>query len=174
MGAREAYAAETAPKSASVAMISANLQRTVSDSSVTYSVDEREIKLALYLASHQSALLPYAHDLIETADTYDLPWTLIPAISGVESTFCKRIPYQSYNCWGWRNGDHVFQSYEEAISIVSETLHRSYFSQGRTTPETIMPKYAPPSKTWAGKVRFFMNKIEQQEVPAYVSLQMEI
>lgn len=174
MGAREVYAAETSPKSASVAMISANLYRLEADSAVVYSVDEREIKLALFLASHQSELLPYAHELIAVADEHELPWTLIPAISGVESTFCKRIPYQSYNCWGWRNGAHRFESYSDAVTTVAKTLRTRYYNRGYNTPERIAPIYAPPSTTWAGNVRFFMNKIEQQSTPEYLTLQMEI
>lgn len=171
-GAQIAHAAETNPSA--ITAISANLQRKENDTSVEYSVDEREIKLAMYLASHKSELLPYAHDLIQTADKYDLPWTLIPAISGVESTFCKRIPYQSYNCWGWRNGAHQFESYPAAIEIVAKTLRTRYFNRGYMTPERIAPIYAPPSTTWGGNVRFFMNKIEQQSVPEYLTLQMEI
>ncbi len=160
--------------SSSLTAISANLQRKENDTSVEYSVDEREIKLAMYLASHKSELLPYAHDLIETSDRYDLPWTLIPAISGVESTFCKRIPYQSYNCWGWRNGAHQFESYPAAIEIVGKTLRTRYFNRGYVTPERIAPIYAPPSTTWGGNVRFFMNKIEQHPVPKYLTLQIAI
>lgn len=122
--------------------------------------DTRVARLKAFFEYHNSALSPHAEYIVNVADEYYIPWTLIPAISGVESTFCKHIPYNSYNCWGWRNGDHRFSDYQEAIAVISKALRTKYFDRGATTPERISPIYAPPSKTWGSKVRFFMEKIE--------------
>lgn len=140
----------------------------LSDSSATLKVhaissaDFRLNKLKFYLAKYNSSLLPYAKDIIEHADENNIDWRLVPAISGVESTFCKHIPYNSYNCWGWRNGEHYFKDYSQAIEIVSKTLGKYYVKRGLDTPEEIGPVYAPPSSTWAKNVKFFMNMFEKE------------
>ena len=40
----------------------------------------------------------------------------------------------------------------------SNNLSKNYFAQGRTTVETIAPKYCE-GNTWAGKINYFVNKI---------------
>src|SRR6185436_17585531 len=65
------------------------------------SIDAREKVLKEYLASKNSPLDKNAKDFIEAADKYHLDWKLVPAISGVESSFGKAIPNDSYNGWGW-------------------------------------------------------------------------
>lgn len=143
----------------SAALVKAN---TVSD---VVDDDERIRKTEYLLRRYNSPLIEYSHLMVEVSDNYDLPWTLLTAIAGVESGFCKNINRNSYNCWGWRNGKHTFINFEEAILTVSKTLRYSYFNKGRTAPELIAPIYAPPSRTWAAKVRYFMNLIENTNIP---------
>ena len=57
--------------------------------------DTRVKVLTSYLKQYDSPLVPYAADFVETADKYNLDWRLVAAISGVESTFGKQIPYNS-------------------------------------------------------------------------------
>lgn len=137
----------------------------LSEQSFPQASDVRLIKLKLYLQKLNSPLAEISDNLIAAADIYNLPWTLVPAISGVESGFCRNIPDFSYNCWGWNNGKSRFGSFFEGVFIVSKTLRSTYFDRGLTTVELIAPVYAPPSKTWASKVRFFMRKIEEMPVP---------
>lgn len=123
--------------------------------------DDRVTKLEQFLETQKSPLAPYAKVFVLTADKYELPdWKLVPAITGVESTFGKAIPFNSYNAYGWANGECSFKNWVESIEIVTKTLKEKYVNKGLTTPETIAPVYAPPSNTWAGKVRFFMQKID--------------
>lgn len=122
--------------------------------------DPRVIQLKAYLKSHNSPLTDYADVFVTKADEYGLPdWRLVPAITGVESTFGKAIPANSYNAYGWANGAYSFKSWEESIDHVTKTLKTRYIDRGADTVEKIAPIYAPPSQTWAGKVRFFMDKI---------------
>lgn len=124
-------------------------------------VDMRAQTLKAYLLSHKSPLAEYADEFIIAADLYGLPdWRLVPAISGVESTFGKAIPFNSYNAYGWANGGHAFNNWPESIAIVTKTLKQKYYDRGLTTIESIGRVYAPPSSTWAGKVHFFMKKID--------------
>lgn len=122
--------------------------------------DFRALKLKVYLSGHNSPLAPYSAVFVEYADEYDLDWRLVAAISGVESTFGKRIPYESYNAYGWANGEYAFESWEDSIEIVSKTLREKYIDDGLTTIGQIARRYAPPSSTWAGNVKFFINKID--------------
>ena len=85
---------------------------------------------------------------------------MVPAITGVESTFGKQIPTNSYNAYGWANGAYLFESWEQSIDHVSQVLKEKYVERGLDTPYKMGPVYAPPSKTWASKVVYFMNQIE--------------
>ena len=122
--------------------------------------DYRIIILRTYLIKHNSPLAEHAEDFVAIADKYNIDWRLVPAISGVESTFGKRIPYNSYNAYGWANGAYKFKSCEDSIEIVSKTLRQKYIDKGAPSISKIARRYAPPSSTWAGKVKFFMEKIE--------------
>ncbi len=122
--------------------------------------DKRVATLENFLEKYDSPLAPYSEVFIATADKYNLDWRLIPAITGVESTFGKRIPYNSFNAYGWANGEYRFTSWEESIEIVGEALRTKYEDKGAVSINQIARRYAPPSSTWAGKVKFFMRKIE--------------
>lgn len=122
--------------------------------------DLRVEKLEAFLAQYDSPLTDYAQNFIEAADCYQLDWRLLPAITGVESSFGKRIPANSYNAYGWNNGHYWFQSWEESIDYLSRSLKEKYFDRGLDTPYKIGPVYAPPSPFWAGKVVYFMKQIE--------------
>jgi len=147
-----------------VADASATLKSTQAGS------DYRVGILRKYLESHNSPLTDYADEFIFYADKYNLDWRLVPAISGVESTFGKRIPLNSFNAYGWANGEYRFTSWENSIEIVSKTLREKYLNKGAVTINQIARRYAPPSSTWAGKVRFFMRKIE----PFPVAFSLEV
>ncbi len=123
--------------------------------------DERVEKLAFFLAGHNSPLSQFADCFVEAADKYGLDWKLLAAISGIESTFGKRIPANSFNAYGWGNGQIHFESWQQSIDHVSRILAEKYVAKGLDTPDKMAPIYAPPSDSWAGKVNYFMEKIDQ-------------
>ena len=129
--------------------------------------DIRVEKLRVFLTRYDSPLTPFAQDFVELADKYQIDWRLVPAITGVESTFGKQIPYHSYNAYGWNNGNYYFKSWEDSVTIVTKALKEKYYNRGLDNPYKIGPVYAPPSQTWAGKVSFFMQKIEDFEPGAF-------
>jgi len=132
-------------------------------------------KLEAFLANYDSPLAPYAEQFVRAADRYQLDWRLVPAITGVESTFGKQIPANSYNAYGWANGAFYFQSWEQSIDYVSQYLKEKYVDRGLDTPYKMGPVYAPPSRTWAGKVVYFMKQIECfNEVGCFASLVLTI
>lgn len=152
---------------------SAKIQKSVN----TYQekkYDFRPLTLKKFLKKYHSPLSDYATDLILYSDKYHLPWTLVVAISGVESTFCRHIPKNSYNCWGWNNGNHRFKNYSQAIEVVSQTLKYKYFNRGLVTLEKINKVYAPTSSVWSSKVHYFTFLISLPSKNSLPHLQISI
>lgn len=126
--------------------------------------DARVEIIRQFLERYDSPLLPHAKLLVDTADTYNMDFRLLPAVAMQESGLCKKIPPDSYNCWGYGiYGDKVlrFSSFEEAIEKVGKGLSGDYIYDGLTTPELIMSRYTPSSNgSWAASVRHFMESME--------------
>ncbi|MDP2637612.1 MAG: hypothetical protein Q8P26_00950 [Candidatus Levybacteria bacterium] len=126
--------------------------------------DSRVKILGEFLKQYDSPLVPNASDFVEIANKYDLDWKLVAAISGVESTFGKQIPYESFNGWGWGiYGDNMilFSSWKEGIETVSEGLRNNYINKWGAKDVYEIGKIYASSPTWAQKVTYFMNKISQ-------------
>jgi len=122
--------------------------------------DYRVENLRHYLDKFNSPLTSYSEYFVMYADFYGIDYRLVPAITGVESTFGKHIPYKSFNAYGWANGNYKFLSWEDSINHVSMTLKREYLDKGAVSITKISRRYAPPSSTWAYKVSYFVNKID--------------
>jgi len=124
--------------------------------------DARPILIEQYLEKYNSPLLPYSEFIFEMSEKYGLDYGLMVAIAMCESNVCKKIPEDSYNCWGFENGATKFISWEQAIGQVAKTLKERYYDKGLVTPEEIMPKYAPPSVknggSWAKCVNQFLEE----------------
>lgn len=109
-------------------------------------------------------LEPYSNYMVEVADKYGIDYRLIPAIAMKESGGGNKAPKNTFNAWGFENGKTQFDSWEQAIDIVGKTLKVRYVAKGLTTPEQIMPIYAPPAVAaggkWAQDVSYFFSKME--------------
>lgn len=150
------YSAEPASAAPNVVSGSAEL-KSVSQNSFDFRVFELESYLSLW----NSPLESYARTFVGKADNYSLDWRLVPAITGVESAFGKRIPLDSFNAYGWANGAYSFESWDESIEVVAKTLREKYYDRGAEDINQIARRYAPPSTTWAGNVKIFMTKISR-------------
>ncbi len=125
-------------------------------------LDPRAQTLHDYLAQYDSPLANYSQDFIEAADFYQLDWKLVPAISGVESTFGKAIP-GGYNGWGWGvygNQALGFNSWREGIFTVSQGLKQNYIDRGLKDPYAMNRVYAT-SPAWGGHVDYFLQDIDR-------------
>jgi hypothetical protein len=126
-------------------------------------LDPRVEKLASFLNQYNSILAKYADCFIRTADKYGLEeyelTYLVPAITGLESSFAKRYPQDSHNAYGWASGAWYWDSWEESIEHVTRVLRTKYIDRGATTVARIGPIYAE-SPTWAQRVSFFIEKIK--------------
>ncbi len=125
--------------------------------------DSRVKILRKFLEQYDSPLAPHAKTFITTADKYDLDWKFVAAISGLESTYGKAIPYNSYNGWGWGiYGDNRidFTSWDHGIETVSEGLRKRYIDGWGATDIWQIGKIYASSPTWAVRVQSIMNQIE--------------
>jgi len=137
---------------------------SLSSSLVDHIIDPRVTRLTAFLEVYNSPLAPEAAHFIAEADKYNLDWKLVAAIAGVESTFGKRIPFRSYNGWGWKvytgqSYGTAFDSWKEGITEVSRGLRENYMNKGAVTIEQMGHRYAA-SPRWSNNVRFFIQKIE--------------
>lgn len=126
--------------------------------------DIREKILKGFLGKYNSPLTPFASEFIRNADIYNLDWRLVTAISGVESTFGKLIPYNSYNGWGWGiYGNNVirFSSWDEGIKTVSKSLREDYINKWSAENIYQIGRFYAASPTWANRVVYLMNNIQE-------------
>jgi len=124
--------------------------------------DNRVKILREFLESYNSPIAPFAKEFVETADTYNLDWRLLAAISGVESAFGQQIPQGSYNGWGWGiYGNNViyFSSWEDGIKTISKGLRERYMDKWGATDIYQVGRIYAASPTWAVRVESFMNRI---------------
>ncbi|CAN5182864.1 hypothetical protein BH11PAT1_BH11PAT1_3920 [soil metagenome] len=131
--------------------------------SISLKVDTRAKILEKYLKKYDSPLAPYAKTFVAEADRNDIDWKLLVAISGVESTFGKQIPHNSYNGWGWGiYGDqtHGFASWDAAILTISKGLRDNYMNKwGAKDIDSIGRIYAA-NPAWANRVTYFSEQID--------------
>ena len=126
--------------------------------------DARVEIIRKYLDTYNSPMIAHASEIVEAADRYGLDFRLITAIAQQESNLCKRIPPDTYNCWGWgihSRGTLGFNSFTDGIETVSRGLKQEYIDKGYTDPEVIMSKYTPLSDgSWAHGVQTFLDEME--------------
>ncbi len=131
--------------------------------------DARPLILRNYFKYYDSPLFPLADYIVKISDQYSFDFRLLPAIAMQESNLCKVIPPDSHNCWGYGiYADKVvkFDSYEQGIKRVAQTIAEDYIAKGLTTPEKIMRRYTPPSDgSWADGVSYFLDIMEKGGVP---------
>ena len=126
--------------------------------------DSRTAILRNFLKQYNSPLTPFASTFVEIADKYNLDWKLVAAISGVESTFGRQIPHESFNGWGWGvYGTNVirFSSWDDGIETVSEGLRTNYLNKWGARDVYEIGRFYAASPTWAQRVDYFMRKIDE-------------
>lgn len=123
--------------------------------------DSRVEALERVFEKNNSPLAPYAKDYVKCADKYGVDWRLLPAISGLESSFGQHMIQGSHNGYGWGGGHIYFSSWEEGIDHINKTLASRYYGRGAKDVWTIGPIYAE-SPTWAVRVDRFMSQIDNE------------
>ncbi|OGY22272.1 MAG: hypothetical protein A2126_03520 [Candidatus Woykebacteria bacterium GWB1_45_5] len=139
-----------------------NKNTTVIVATIKASRDDRAERLESFLQSQGSPLAPYSADLVKISDIYRLDWRLLPAITGVESTFGNAVPGRSYNPYGWNNGHAYFKDWVSASDFVAKEITVRWGVGETITPWKIGPSYAA-SPTWASRVNSYMKVIGQYQ-----------
>ena len=116
-----------------------------------------------FLSENNSPMTQSSNTFIKAAEKYNLDWRLLPAIAFTESTLGKKIPFGTFNAFGWGTVDNTtrgtdFESWDEAIFTVAKGLREDYYNQGLTTLESINTRYAG-DKNWHLKVKHAMSDI---------------
>ncbi len=130
---------------------------------ISKKLDKQAQILQAYLAKFDSPMQYHAQDFIDAARLYNLDWKMLPAITGVESTFGKFIP-GGYNAYGWGAYDayHAvyFDSWTDGIFTVARGLRENYLNKGLSDPFSINRVYAA-SPFWGSRVTYFMQDLEK-------------
>lgn len=119
-----------------------------------------------YLQKYDSPLAPHARVFIQEADKNHLDWKLVAAIAGVESYFGHYIPYNSYNGWGFGvfgNNVRRFESWEQAIQIISKSLKTDYQDKWKAQNVYQIGRIYAADPLWSFKVNHFLSEIETFE-----------
>lgn len=127
------------------------------------SSDARIMALEAFFEKYQSPLMGHAQMIVDEADKNKIDYRLLPAIAMQESTLCKKVIKDSNNCWGFGiYGGKVtkFESYNQAIKVISSTLAKKYIQKGYVSPEEIVQKYTPSDTgKWSSVVGLMMEKL---------------
>lgn len=126
-----------------------------------YTLDTRTKAVRNIFKRYNSPLVDQAWVFVKYADEFGVDWKLLPAISGLESTFGLHLMPGSYNAYGWGGGRIYFDSWEEGIRIINQALRQNYIDRGADTVWLIGPIYAE-SPTWSVRVNYFMNEINEE------------
>lgn len=143
------------------------LPQTQSEITDTIQVQDGRVKIVEdFFSDYNSNLKPHAQTFIDVADKHHIDYRLLPAIAMQESNGGKKMPKDSFNPFGFGiYGSKIlkFESFDEAIEVVGESLRVDYIDQGLKTPFEIMSKYTPPSlskgNAWAKGVSSFMEEL---------------
>lgn len=137
-----------------------------------FATDNRVKILKTYLERYNSPLSEMAPVFVAEADKNNIDWRLVASIAGLESTFGKHIPYQSYNAWGWGiygDNTHSFESWEDGIATISKGLRTNYMDKWGAGDDIYkIGKIYAASPTWAQRVEFFMNQIDSHAAASSV------
>lgn len=128
--------------------------------------DPRVAQMRTVLTKYKSPMVGLEKVLIDTAEKYDLDWTLMAAIAGTESSFASRMPAGCINPYGWGiYGDNkiCFKTLEDSIEGVAAGLAKKY---NTSSLESIARTYNKVStEGWINHTKFFINKIKTAQVP---------
>lgn len=151
------------PKQAFAATKIAGASAAFISDTVEEKIDYRSQILEKYLQKYNSPLTPYARNFVLEADKNNIDWKLLVAISGVESTFGKQVPANSYNGWGWGifgSQTKYFTSWDDAIATISKGIRVDYMNKWGAKDIYSIGRIYAASPTWANRVTYFSEDIE--------------
>lgn len=132
-------------------------------------VDERVLKIEAYYNRYNLPLADHAEAFVTAADEYSIDWRLVAAIGFIESTGGKHAcSTASYSPFGWGSCKINFDSYEDAIDVVSKNLgghnpSTAHYYKDKNLTE-VLYAYNSVIPTYKAKILRQMEIIESMEV----------
>lgn len=123
---------------------------------------KKKAAIQAVLERYNSPLAQSTSAFIDACKSYDLDCYLLPAISGLESTYGHYILPGTHNPFGWGGGRIYFKSWDDGIMTVGRGLRMRYINSGANSIEAIGHIYSE-SPTWAARVRIIMHQFEEEE-----------
>lgn len=115
-------------------------------------------ELRRYLESQNAPIATYAETIILSADQCGGDYRLLTAIAMNESGG-GRIPYKSYNPYGYLNGIQ-YSGWDEAITEITCKISNQYLKNGLNTPELLAGPYgAKNQEKWISNIYYYLNQI---------------
>ncbi len=148
-------------KEAVIKTVSAvKIQTVYAREKVIVKEDKRVEILNHFFTEKKSSLANSSAYFIEAADKYGLDWTLMPAISGMESNFGKAMPKKSNNPFGLGGGHLMnFSTLYSAIDYEGNLLSKQYkLAANNAIGSIYCPKYEC-NQNWATIVTDFSEEI---------------
>lgn len=134
-------------------------------------IGRQKLAMKRVLAKYDSVLVSEVDSFMGTCLKYNLDCYLLPAISGLESTFGKFILPESHNPFGWGGGLIMFDKWEDSIEKVGQGLRENYINKGAQNLSQIGNIYSE-SPTWTVRVASIMQQfaVEEQKNQLYLNL----
>ncbi|MFQ5493522.1 MAG: hypothetical protein ACE5DX_05180 [Candidatus Dojkabacteria bacterium] len=113
--------------------------------------DYRAVVLDEYFRRHESPLYGHGVTFVEACDKWGAPFdcTTLPGIAYFETRLCTFIfSHKQRNCWGFGGSGPNrmwFDSYADAIDLITDRLVNAYGPEYMTDPKTMQYVYCGPT-----------------------------
>lgn len=98
------------------------------------------------------------NDYLNAADTNNLDYRILPAISVQESSCGKHYPTRTHNLWGWNSAQSGFSSIPQGIDFVSKQLAGGRYYQGKSLIQKL--RAYNPNAEYAPKIMALMKEMQ--------------
>ncbi len=132
---------------------------TVADSSFTI-VDKRPERLEAFFQSFGCPAPHHVKEYLGTADSFDIDYRLLPAISVLEST-CG-VHQRLNNRWGWDSARKGFASFRAGLEYIAHQLTEGRYFKGKTLEEKV--HMYNPKPEYSLLIKKLMRKIDDKMI----------
>ena len=120
--------------------------------------DQRPQKLETFFQSFGCPAPHHVKEYLGTADSFDIDYRLLPAISVLEST-CG-VHERLNNRWGWDSARKGFASFRAGLEYIARQLAQGRYYKGKTLEEKVY--MYNPKPEYVVQVKKLMRKIDDK------------
>ena len=122
--------------------------------------DKRHERLEAFFQSFGCPAPHHVKEYLGTADSFDIDYRLLPAISVLEST-CG-VHQRLNNRWGWDSARKGFASFRAGLEYIARQLTEGRYYKGKTLEEKV--HMYNPKPEYSLLVKKLMRKIEDKMI----------